>query len=356
MTVTKRWETAIADINSGKRTHVEFRAHYPLTDEQIGGILDAIANAPQVNHLAFDGQKISAENMQKIAAILAADHPLKQLRMPSCNIADAEGVILAQSLKKNTRLEKLSLNHNAMGDESAIAFADIMRADCNLLEMSVAANHSISAVGLEALDEAIAYGRNKNILRHFPQEVAIRTRCQENMKLATYFGEQLKADFSELPAHYLYQIYERQTSILNQTSNMNLKMKNFREYIEELPKVDWNKPLTVERLLKPVADGRTILDNPLVWKDFGKILDRLDEAGRPVRAADLLMPDKKTSSPLLDSIIDHERIDELFVPERWQGVSPQEIKAVMRVLPEDLRPSNQHALLASLRSAPKRER
>lgn len=100
-----------------------------------------------------------------MANALKKNTKLWKLSLINCEIKDEGAVALANALKTdNTTVSNLIIPYNKIGDEGAMAFADTLRQNTNLQELDMAGNH-LTCAGAATILEALKHNTNLRTLR-----------------------------------------------------------------------------------------------------------------------------------------------------------------------------------------------
>src|SRR5690606_38928968 len=93
-------------------------------------------------------------------------------------------------------------------------------------------------------------------------------------------------------------------------------------------------------------------ENPLTWIHFDETMAQLN-GNNLFLQADALLTDEGQPSPLFAWIIKEGKAGKIFTEDNWKGASKEEVRAVMRHVPEDqqARIPNRHQLLASAQTS-----
>lgn len=272
-----------------------------------------------------------------------------------CGLNDADAAVFAQTLIAQSgqlaeRMQTIWFYDNEIGDEGMESIAEMFHHYPGLVNLTLHEN-PFGEIGMAALEEAIIGGGHKNLCAIQGGSEALRRHCLDNEDRAQDYAKMIIQPANHSPDEW-WEILERLPAIqeVGEFDRYREEVRDpFLKFIDGLPKVDPEKPLTLEALGKPSKEnGLCPLDNPRTWQQFGQIVQRLNENGIQLQAHELL--EQGEPSSLFAKIIDRGCVTSLFTPENWLGASQEEIKAVLNALPKKTRERipNRHTLLAQV--------
>ena len=107
-------------------------------------------------------------------------------------------------------------------------------------------------------------------------------------------------------------------------------------------------PLTIQHLLQPGHDGNSYLETAMRHWDLSTIMRGLEVSGITLRKAELLDETGQPSAILNAAMENGGGLNKIFTFENWQGVNAEELKQVIKAIPETRKPANRHSLTSIL--------
>lgn len=128
-----------------------------LGDEGAARVADALLEHPRLDTLYAGRNGIGAEGTARLAALLAAPSSrLRRLDLDGNDIGDDGAESVARALATNDTLEELELSRNGIGERGARALAAALAENGTLRELGVGGNPGVGPAAAAALAKALA--------------------------------------------------------------------------------------------------------------------------------------------------------------------------------------------------------
>ena len=416
-----RGAKSLAESLKGSPTLKELYVHN--TNIGPNGVVALAGSLDGMSLLNLSSIPVGEDGIRALADALATNETLETLTISSAGLGDTGATILAEGLARNRTLKHITLSGNGIGDAGAVALAKALRSHEGLYEFTIHDNKEIGKAGALALVGSLS--QNRNLVKFkmgYIQDAAVReevmqtyesaingsnhkniaTNCLGSVNNPVHYKQvrdnqafaaalklrylrPMTSDFSHIPVSALQEIRERENSIRENGGSESYKIVDaVMAYMHTLPTVEPEAITSPEELFNTDDNGKTPLDNPLVWEKMPAISRRLvglgepltlehlqrekyhgqsffdlapkrflipalNEAGIQVRKS-FLLDDQNQPTPFFEEMIKDKATDYLFTHKNWRGAHQQELKAVIKAVPESQRPANRHTLFATLRS------
>jgi hypothetical protein len=122
-------------------------------DEGLQALVASMKNCHNLTELVLDGnESITLDGFRSLSTLFRSTHShVTHLHLSSMNMGD-EGIhTMAAGLESLHLLEMLDLSDNSIGDDGLQTLLEAISNCCNLTELRLSGNRSISAVGLRSL-------------------------------------------------------------------------------------------------------------------------------------------------------------------------------------------------------------
>ena len=353
---------ALADIiaNSNVLSELIIRDSPRITEIGITALAKAMEKNTAITELHLVRIGMSETAVGAIADMVKKNQTVKKLFLSSNDINDAGACLLAEGLKSNFSIQQLNLFTNSFGDRGIEAFGEMLGGNDSLVMLHVNDDH-ISPEAFHAVETCVNANDNKNL--HYIGTNTARNplfeRCTANQTKTRECLKSITKNFEEITPADWWDIACRIPAIQYQgEKEVESHVSRFEEFLDSLPTFKSDQPLTLESLTASGKNGRTLLDNPRNWQDFGSVVTALNHNGIHIRA-DTILKDE-AFQPIWEKILERGMARHVFTEENWKGASPEELKAVLKILPPEVKEQipNRHTLLAELgrQSAPDQSR
>lgn len=372
-----------------------------LDGYMVGILADAISQRTDIEELNFNKVPLEEAGVRRLAKAMLPNKGMKKLYFSFCDLEEKEIAPLLESVEKLKGLEGLHLNGNEWSQAMHDRIGDTLAQHRNLAALGLMPstqrphpNHDDSHFADALLGHPHPNLVTMNGLRA-PQINGLLGRniqlMQENKKtlgMMMSLYEDYAATAKEVTPEQLFHIEGQLAALRHSTSSPNT-MIPYETFLRALPQLTKGEPLTLEGLYTRDAEGFTPLENPLTWREHPELLETIAQAGnldksdrRTAKGTSLLqaafeylpaqdvlttlnrhgmridkamlLDSDDAPKPLLETLIRKGEVGACFTPENWRGGSMDELKALVRALPEETRQylPSLHGVLYQLQISP----
>ena len=350
----------------------------------IVGIAEALKTNTSVIQLDLNGYgRLEKNELRALADMLKINTSIAILGFGLNPLGEESAKILAEGLAGHPALRELEMVHCEMGNGGVRAVCEALQKNKGLVLLDLTCERLKAETETEA---AKLFSRHPNLLEAQIGMTQIGKTCNDNMYAVEELVDELKLKSPQgLTLNSVFGILERLPAIYFGHRNQRQLLKKFDQFIAALPFVD--EPLSLDGLTEANAKSYTPMDNPQTWKNFPAICKQLASRGTPVTSrfleqtnrdgksylefavdtkqfdaifaamdscglqfrASTLLDAEAQPKPFFRKLIEKNQIAPFFTEQNWSGADPAELKAVLRVLPPEVKENipNQHGLLAN---------
>lgn len=356
-----------------------------MSDAQAQQLAAALKTNHSIRHIDISGNLISETGLRSILQAIGPE--VMTLDVSENRFGKAGAEVLAEFLPKLPHLRHLHINNCGLDDACAPILADGLRQTSTLVTIGIEAN-DIGKNGEAILAQGIINSGNQNLLYYNGENTGIKAIGAQNHTLADVFMRRiLGGDLPDMHLGELDECLRRRHAITHLTASMQSAETEFNAFFSQLPDIPLDDNLTPEALTTPNQQGFAPLDNPLAWRQIGRLCTQMEQNGTPLSLETLLKPNRHgkpfledalslddpdilrrlnengihlqkdrlldgdgNPAPLLTAAIDHGNAHLLFTQSNWQGASVREMKEAFHALPEQHQAQvpNWHALCATI--------
>lgn len=203
-----------------------------------------LSEAFEMGHFKYvdlNDNEIGDEGVRAIAlALESSTCQIVEIELKGNLIQDAGATELGESLRLNQTVEKLSLDHNEIGDEGAIALAECLREENKILKHLSLRDNLIIFSGIKSISEALAVNDNIEFLdfANNPKDLSL-LEVKENLK---YLNQTAQEELRRIEG-YLSQKRENKEKL----SDLN---QIFDEIYQLQSETESDQERTINRLIR----------------------------------------------------------------------------------------------------------
>ncbi|KAL0241023.1 hypothetical protein GEMRC1_006259 [Eukaryota sp. GEM-RC1] len=138
--------------------------------------LETFLNKFNVQGLLLKKCRFDEDAMTALSVLLRNNNSLTSLVLSHCKLSDENFKQIVSALQLNSsRLDKLSLGGNCIGNEGAIALADTLKENLSIKTISLGSN-SIGNEGAESISQALLMNTNVTLIKLFSNPIDSKTK------------------------------------------------------------------------------------------------------------------------------------------------------------------------------------
>ena len=367
-----------------------------LTDDDMEILAGLLIENTSIRKLILNNNFIRDRGAARLAEVIEKNPRIKDISAHNCQIGTEGGIALANAFMVNKSVTDVHIGMNRMEEAAMLAMAEALKKNRTLTHFQMPGQKDpwgqredpLRDYQCEVFFKAISASPNKNLCSVSHTTMEGRNLCDETKNVVLALRDKLVKDAS-LTLADIYDINERKPALLTlATKETPKKLDEYDALVNSAPHID---PATVsapEELFTPDDREFRALDNPKIMEHFPAICRSLREKGSPltlehletrtrdgqsyfelllghapidsflaglnesgIRLHGKFMLEGGAPSEAFQTLIDRRETFELFSECNWKGANPRELREVIRALPDELKPSNHHALLSRLRMA-----
>lgn len=361
-----------------------------ITDKGAIAIGKALAQCPALNSIYLTSNAIGDAGAKALAEGLAQS-AIERLVINETCMTDKGAEYMAESLRRNHSLNRLSIGSSAITPVGMKSLALAARDHDGLVELSLADSEQPDAVKA-GISQIILDGQPKNLVEVSLKTATVELRdyCRANKEIIYDLRSRLDSVNSPAEARIqdLCRLHDRMAAVkfTKIVNGMGMSAEKADELEAALPRLP--KTITLNDLTEANDHGLTLLDSPYFWKNIEAVAGKLEKQGTPLSKDFLMQPNRDgtpslfsaiysdalaeildtlakrgealtpddlltetgKSAPLLDLIVETKSLPALFSRENWVGQNPQALRSVYHALPSGAQAQigNYHALSADV--------
>jgi Ran GTPase-activating protein (RanGAP) involved in mRNA processing and transport len=123
-----------------------------VKDSEVMTVVERLTeNDPVLLEVSFEGEVIEAQRLVTLTEALKRNHTLKSLSLDNCELGPEGAVAVAESLKVNRSIVSVCLARNLVGEKGAIALAEGLTGNENSVRVLLLSGNDINSEGAKAL-------------------------------------------------------------------------------------------------------------------------------------------------------------------------------------------------------------
>jgi len=355
-------------------------------------ILKAAANCPHMRKINLGGNPLDGEAGQVLAARLGEWSKLESCELGDAGIDHAAAESIIPALRNKPQLAKLNLSGNPIGVTGVQHVATLMAGNPQLHEIDME-ECSLDDAAFRIIGDALAtHGQNVvrcDLFRNYPSTgtvdaftdkiIAARLRnlvdtpldderlnafCKKNLQKVKHLIFALPDDVLEQPESVRQLSTTHRMEMADRIPAMTAKSLP-AEIVEPVEQMLASLPSLQNNLFATDPQGETPLDNPQTWKNMAAWPQRptMQELLQPCRSGEsylsaglagdakqviltlnnwqlrigsaMLRDEQGKATPLLQQLIADDAAPMLFTAANWRGESPEAMREVYHLLPEE---------------------
>ena len=164
----------------------------PVHDELLYTIDSCARNEASLTKIEIVDYQLTQNQVSALATALATNTHITTLILEGCGIQTAPGIQLAKALSAPTcRIEKLSLERNALGPQAMKELAKMVAVNQSLQDLRLGVQASISPMGLEA-EQWFAESMQKNVQITKLHLVCKSAHCRDSVDRAVTRNKEME--------------------------------------------------------------------------------------------------------------------------------------------------------------------
>lgn len=341
----------LADVSANQTREIKCEG-WELTEEDVLALADALQGNESVSRVYIYNSDLGEKGGAALFTALSSKSNLTSLGLNRAGISDDMAVRLADVYRNNPGITQIRLPNNNIKDKGLVAIMEAIRGRNNMTVIQF--DESIfSSKGYKVAEDVIIDGGMKNLYPAKGINKKIENYATDNMwVLKQLWRDMGEEECREMTPLKLQQIYERLPGIYITNANEDkegVRVSEFQGYIETLPTLTADN-FSYGTFVKRNETGKAPIDNPRMWDRLPVILEKQNERGVYFRGRDLISKDGRSPKESLVKAAERGKLGVFFAEKNWEGASPEELKAVMRVLSPEMREQipNRHSLTATV--------
>lgn len=299
-------------------------------------ILPALADKPALHSINIAGNPIRKTGVEHVAALLANAPNLQHIDMEECGLDDGAFRIIGQALAthgKNVVSCDLFRNYPSTGTVEAFADTIINARLRNLVDTPLD-DERLNAFCKKNLQKVkhLIFALPDDVLDN-PQGVhALSTTARMEMaaRIPAMTAKSLPTDIIQPVRDMLAALPELEDDLFAQNAQGNTPLDNPQTW----KNMDsWPQRPTMQELLQPCRSGESYLAAGLAG-DPKQVILTLNNWQLQIGSA-MLRDEQGKATPLLQQLIADDAAPMLFTAANWRGESPEAMREVYHLLPEE---------------------
>ncbi|MBM3616955.1 MAG: hypothetical protein FJX23_00230 [Alphaproteobacteria bacterium] len=318
-------------------------------------IIESVKEAPKVEKLRFSASGFDKDDVEQLLEAVATRPELKELELSDAPFDRKGALQLVNALSNVKGLHVLRLNNCQMKDEAMQPLVEWIATQKNLRSIEIRGNEwhqsthdrlawairdNTSLVRMDirpqgerldnhAFETALLHKPHPNFFMSDIKSGPIFNLIGHNhryMTLTETFIQNkvhgAKMDYAAIAQRIkpesLFNAESHRDVVAYRQQNTPDYMRAYDDFLEQMPKLPEDKPVSLAALMQPDAEGLTPLENPLVWKQHPKLLAELAAKGELTDAA--LKQETPKGTTLLEAAVAYRPLPETLQVMNKQGL------------------------------------